>query len=40
VDGLVNNPNSPRVVYAVNPKLGVLDYNLPQQTQFAYAVIK
>jgi len=40
VDGLVNNPNSPRVVYAVNPKLGVVDYNLPQQTQFAYAVIK
>jgi hypothetical protein len=40
VDGLVNNPNSPRVEYAVNVKLGVLDYNLPQQTQFAYAVIK
>jgi hypothetical protein len=40
VDGLVNNPNSPRVVYAVNPKLGVVDYNLPQQKQFAYAVIK
>jgi hypothetical protein len=40
VDGLVNNPNSPRVEYAVDPKLGVLNYNLPQQTQFAYAVIK
>ena len=40
VDGLVNNPNSPRVVYAVNPKLGVVDYNLPQQKRFAYAVIK
>jgi len=40
VDGLVNNPDSPRVLYAVNARLGVMDYNLPQQRQFAYAVIK
>jgi hypothetical protein len=40
VDGLVNNPDSPRVKYAVNVAVGVLDYNLPQQRQFAYAVIK
>ena len=40
VDGLVNNPNSPRVEYAVDIRRGVPDYNLPQQTQFADAVIK
>ncbi len=40
VDGLVNNPNSPRVEYAVDVRRGVQDYNLPQQKQFAYAVIK
>jgi hypothetical protein len=40
VDGLVNNPDSPRVEYAVNVKKGVADYNLPQQKEFAYAVIK
>jgi hypothetical protein len=40
VDGLVNNPDSPRVEYAVNAKLGTADYNLPQQREFAYAVIK
>jgi hypothetical protein len=40
VDGLVNNPDSPRVVYAINVKLGVVNYNLPQQRQFAYAVIR
>jgi hypothetical protein len=40
VDGLVNNPDSPRVEYAVNVKKGVVDYNLPQQKEFAYAVIK
>lgn len=40
VDGLVNNPASPRVEYAVDVQHGVPDYNLPQQKQFAYAVIK
>ncbi|MGH3287480.1 MAG: hypothetical protein ACRDPD_22775 [Streptosporangiaceae bacterium] len=40
VDGLVNNPDSPRVQYAVDVRQGVPDYNLPQQTRFAYAVIK
>ena len=40
VDGLVNNPDSPRVEYAVDVRHGVPDYNLPQQKQFAYAVIK
>jgi hypothetical protein len=40
VDGLVNNPKSPRVIYAVDVKHGVTNYNLPQQTKFAYAVIK
>ena len=40
VDGLVNNPDSPRVEYAVDVRQGVPDYNLPQQKQFAYAVIK
>jgi hypothetical protein len=40
VDGLVNNPNSPRVEYAVDIRRGAPDYNLPQQTQFADAVIK
>jgi hypothetical protein len=40
VDGLVNDPYSPRVEYAVDVRDGVPDYNLPQQTKFAYAVIK
>jgi len=40
VDGLVNNPASPRVEYAVDVQHGVPDYNLPQQKKFAYAVIK
>jgi hypothetical protein len=40
VDGLVNNPDSPRVEYGVDVKRGVPDYNLPQQKEFAYAVIK
>jgi hypothetical protein len=40
VDGLVNNADSPRVEYAINVKLGVVNYNLPQQRQFAYAVIR
>jgi hypothetical protein len=40
VDGLVNNPRSPRVVYGVDVRHGVADYNLPQQKRFAYAVIK
>jgi hypothetical protein len=40
VDGLVNSADSPRVEYAVNVRLGVIDYNLPQQRQFAYAVIR
>ncbi len=40
VDGLVNNPNSPRVIYAVDVQRGVQDFNSPLQRQFAYAVIK
>jgi hypothetical protein len=40
VDGLVNNPDSPRVEYGVDVKDGVVDYNLPQQKEFAYAVIR
>jgi hypothetical protein len=41
VDGLVNAPNSPRVLYQpVNIQLGLLIDTLPLQTQFAYAVIK
>jgi hypothetical protein len=40
VDGLVNNPNSPRVEYDVNAQLGVQDYNSPLQREFAYAVIR
>jgi hypothetical protein len=39
VDGLVNSTDSPRVEYAVDARLGALNYNLPQQRQFAYAVI-
>ena len=35
-----NNPRSPRVVYGVDVRHGVADYNLPQQKRFAYAVIK
>ena len=40
VDGLVNNPNSPRVEYDVNIETGVQDYNNPLQREFAYAVIR
>jgi hypothetical protein len=40
VDGLVNNPDSPRVEYAVDVRHGEPNYNLPQQKRFAYAVIK
>src|SRR5580692_5821818 len=40
VDGLVNNPDLPRAVYAVDVRHGAPDYNYPQQKQFAYAVIK
>jgi hypothetical protein len=40
VDGLVNSPDSPRVIYGIDVRHGVPDYNLPQQKQFAYAVIK
>jgi len=40
VDGLVNNPGSPRVIYGVDVRLGVPDYSSPAQRQFAYAVIK
>ena len=41
VDGLVNNPLSPRVEYdPVNVKIGVAEDTIPLQRQFAYAVIK
>ena len=40
VDGLVNNPDSPRVIYAVDVRHGVHDFNSPLQREFAYAVIK
>jgi hypothetical protein len=41
VDGLVNNPASPRVTYApANARLGVLVNTLPWQKRFAYAVIE
>ena len=41
VDGLVNNPASPRVQYQpVNVRLGVAVDTIPLQRQFAYAVIK
>ena len=41
VDGLVNNPDSPGVVYVVNIQLGVLqERNSPLQRPFADAVIK
>jgi hypothetical protein len=41
VDGLVNNADSPRVLYQpVNVKLGVLINTMPLQKQFAYSVIK
>jgi hypothetical protein len=40
VDGLVNNPDSPRVEYAIDVRHGVRDFNFPQQKRFAYAVIK
>jgi hypothetical protein len=40
VDGLVNNPNSPRVEYDVNIVTGTQDYNNPLQREFAYAVIR
>ena len=41
MDGLVNNPASPRVQYQpVNVQLGVAVNTIPLQRQFAYAVIK
>jgi hypothetical protein len=40
VDGLVNNPNAPRVEYAIDIRQGTVNYNLPQQKEFAYAVIE
>jgi hypothetical protein len=40
VDGLVNNPDSPRVEYAVNVQTGEQDFNSPLQREFAYAVIR
>jgi hypothetical protein len=41
VDGLVNNPASPRVQYApVNIHTGTLQDTLPLQRKFAYAVIE
>src|SRR6202023_2043417 len=41
VDGLVNNPKSPRVEYdPVNVKIGVEEDTIPLQREFAYAVIK
>jgi hypothetical protein len=41
VDGLVNNPGSPGVVYKVNIRTGALqEVNSPLQRPFAYAVIK
>jgi hypothetical protein len=41
VDGLVNAPNSPRILYQpVDIQLGLLINTLPLQKQFAYAVIK
>jgi hypothetical protein len=41
VDGLVNNPKSPRVEHdPVNVKIGVEEDTIPLQREFAYAVIK
>jgi len=41
VDGLVNNPDSPRVLYQpVNVHLGVLINTMPLQKHLAYSVIK
>jgi len=41
VDGLVNNSDSPRVLYQpVNVQLGVLISTLPLQRQFAYSVLR
>src|SRR3984957_16772244 len=41
VDGLVNNPKSPRVEYdPVNVKIGVEEDTIPLQREFAYAVIR
>jgi hypothetical protein len=41
VDGLVNNPGSPRVEYdPVNVRIGVEEDTIPLQREFAYAVIK
>jgi hypothetical protein len=41
VDGLVNNPQAPRVEYdPVNVRLGVEEDTIPLQRAFAYAVIK
>ena len=42
VDGLVNNPESPRVTYTprVNVRPGVMLSTVPLQRQFAYAVLR
>jgi hypothetical protein len=42
VDGLVNNPNAPRVTYTpfVNVQLGEVISTIPLQRQFAYAVLR
>jgi hypothetical protein len=41
VDGLVNNPLSPRVQYApVDVRAGTIEDTIPLQRKFAYAVIK
>jgi hypothetical protein len=41
VDGLVNNPDAPGLVYIVNVRLNVMqEVNSPLQRPFAYAVIK
>ena len=41
VDGLVNNADSPRVLYQpVNVRLGKLIHTLPLQRQFAYSVLR
>ncbi len=41
VDGLVNNSDSPRVLYQpVNVRLGLLINTLPWQRQFAYSVLR
>jgi hypothetical protein len=40
VDGLVNNPKSPRVQYVLGTEPHAPNFNFPQQRDFAYAVIK